>query len=464
MNSDSHEFSALNALSPVDGRYHRKVDKLRNSFSEFGLIRLRLHVEIEWLIFLSQHPQVTGLEKFEDSTIDDLRSAADRFSITDAVSVKSIESTINHDVKAVETYLKRKFKNDPALKNSLEYIHFGLTSYDVNDNCFALMLQEGRQLALLPELTHLVSVLKNMANAYAEIPMLARTHGQPASPTTVGKEFAVFESRLRQQISEFERIAVNGKLSGATGNFNALYAAYPDVDWQQAGREFVTGLGLAYSAVTTQTEPHDYIAQYCHAVQRINTVLLDFCRDVWGYISLGYFRQKVVAGEVGSSTMPHKVNPIDFENAEGNLGLANAVFSHFADKLPISRWQRDLSDSTVLRNLGVPLGHSLIAYQSIGAGLTKLDVNHERLDSDLNESWEVLSEAVQTVLRAHGAELPYERLKALSRGTEISDTKLREFIESLDLPNPANQYLSKLTPRDYIGCATEIARSGKEKT
>ena len=380
------------------------------------------------------------------------------FSAQDALKVKEIERETNHDVKALEYYMKNQLGDIPELESSLEFIHFGCTSYDINDNCFGLMLMQARNEVLTPSLENLISKISDLANEYADVPMLARTHGQPASPTTVGKEFRVFAHRLQGQMQTLASLPINGKLSGAVGNFNALHAAYPEVDWPTVARNFVESMGLNYNPITTQTEPHDYIAEFSHCLHRINSILLDMCRDIWGYISIGYFSQKTVATEVGSSAMPHKVNPIDFENAEGNIGVANALFSHFADKFPVSRWQRDLSDSTVLRNLGVPIGHSLIAYHSVATGLNKLRVNEQRLAEDLGNSWEVLSEAVQTVLRKYGSELPYEQLKELTRGVVVSQTEIASFINNLDLPDNEKQKLLKMTPADYIGIASNLAK------
>ncbi len=451
--------AAIRALSPLDGRYIKRVEPLSELFSEFGLIKLRLHVEVEWLIQLANLPEFTDLVPLSTESIKSLRSLVTQFSIADALAVKEIEREINHDVKALEYFLKDRAKSLAELQQARELIHFGCTSYDINDNCFGLMLKSARDNILVPELSQLTHQLSQLAIEFAETPMLARTHGQPASPTTVGKEFRVFSTRLSNQLNVFDNVVIKGKLSGATGNFNSLFTANPEVNWPQAAKKFVESLGLEYSPVTTQTESHDYIAEYCHALHRINAILQDLCRDVWGYISIGYFKQKIVQREVGSSAMPHKVNPIDFENAEGNLGVANALFSHLAEKLPISRWQRDLSDSTVLRNLGVPLGHSLIAYQAIRDGLSKLEINPQRLNADLDNAWEVLSEAIQTILRKHGGELPYERMKELTRGVTVSEIEIREFISGLELPESDRNKLLKLVPRDYIGYAAAIARS-----
>ena len=453
--------TAIFAISPLDGRYVNNVDSLRDIFSEYGLIKLRLHVEVEWLIHLAMHPGLSELAPLSSPTIDSLRKLVEQFCAKDALRVKEIEAEINHDVKALEYFLKERSQAITELSKAREFIHFGCTSYDINDNCFGLMLQTARDQVLMPQLMQLANDLTELAGEFADTPMLARTHGQPASPTTVGKEFQIFATRLTNQLSVFNEVAIKGKLSGAVGNFNSLHVANPEVNWPETAKTFVESLGLQFSPVTTQTEAHDYIAEYCHALQRINTILLDLCRDVWGYISIGYFKQKVIQREVGSSAMPHKVNPIDFENAEGNLGVANALYNHLADKLPISRWQRDLSDSTVLRNLGVPIGHSVIAYKSIRRGLAKLEINAQRLNADLDNAWEVLSEAIQTVLRKHGGELPYERMKELTRGVAVSEIEIREFISGLDLPQSDLDKLLKLAPRDYIGYAPAIARGDK---
>lgn len=456
--TDTTDNTAVRALSPLDGRYAGKVEPLRELFSEFGLIRYRLHVEVEWLIALAKLAPLHELGEFKPATTERVRAIVRDFSTDEANVVKRIEQETNHDVKALEYYLKNKLRDIPELATSLEFIHFGCTSYDINDNCFGLMLKEARDQVLMPAIEELISTVSGMADAHADVPMLARTHGQPASPTTVGKELRVFASRLHSQKQTFGSATINGKLSGAVGNFNALYSACPDIDWPGVANQFVESLGLHCNPITTQTEPHDYIAEYSHCLHRINTILLDMCRDIWGYISIGYFSQKTVASEVGSSAMPHKVNPIDFENAEGNLGIANALFSHFSDKLPVSRWQRDLSDSTVLRNLGVPIGHSLIAYRSIVAGLAKLLVNQKRLSEDLDRSWEVLSEAIQTVLRKHGCELPYEKLKQLTRGVIVTQSEIASFINELELPDSEKRRLREMTPGDYIGNAEKLAR------
>ncbi len=451
--------SPVMALSPLDGRYAPAVESLRPIFSEYGLIRARVLVEIEWLLALTKNPQIQELGPLPFQINNKLRQIAHDFTEHDALAVKEIEKTTNHDVKAVEYYIKQRIDEIPGLGRVREFVHFGATSYDINDNCFALMLKEARHDVVLPLLAELTGQLDQFACDYAEIPMLSRTHGQPASTTTVGKEFKIFAARLERQIGTLQSVRILGKFTGAVGNHNALHSAYPEVDWRKFTRQFVeNALGLDNSAVTTQTEAHDYISEYCHAMQRINSILVDLCRDMWGYISLGYFRQKSVASEVGSSTMPHKVNPIDFENAEGNLGLANANLGHLAEKLPVSRWQRDLSDSTVLRNLGTGIGYSVIAYRAMQKGLGKLDPNPQRLSEDLDNAWEILSEPIQTVMRKHGADIPYEQLKQLTRGVKVTRETMREFIEQLDLPSPEKERLLALTPHTYIGRAVDIAK------
>ncbi len=457
--NDSLQTDSILALSPVDGRYAHHTSELREVFSEYGLIRLRLHVEIEWLIWLASNPKVEQLPELSTQTCQKLRKIVENFSVNDASGVKQIERETNHDVKALEYFLKEKARQIPEIRDSLEFIHFGCTSYDINDNCFALMLKQARDTIIVPAIENLISILSDMAIDTAHIPMLGRTHGQPAAPTSCGKEFRVFAYRLRQQLAALKSVPINGKLSGAVGNFNSLNTAYPDIDWPHTAQRFVESLGLQYSTITTQTESHDYIAQYCHALQRINSIATDLCRDYWSYISIGYFRQKVIETEVGSSAMPHKVNPIDFENAEGNLGIANALLAHLADKLPISRWQRDLSDSTVLRNLGVPIGHCMIAYRAIDVGLKKLQVNEQKLNEDLDGAWETLSEAIQTVLRKHGSELPYEELKKLTRGLTVSKTDMQSFILKLQLPQHEKDKLLALTPQTYLGLAEQLAKS-----
>ena len=450
--------SQLLALSPLDGRYAGKVDPLRPIFSEFGLIRARVKVEVEWLLALAAEPGIVELQPFPATVIARLRALADNLSVADAARVKEIERTTNHDVKAVEYLIKERLKDDSELGPALEFVHFACTSEDINNLSYALMLNESRHSVMLPKLDELIARLRAMAHEHAALPMLSRTHGQTASPTTVGKEIANVVARLRRQREVLAALPMPGKINGAVGNYNAHVAAYPDIDWPAFSQAFVQSLGLDWQPYTTQIEPHDGIAETCDAQRRIDTILIDLCRDVWGYISQGYFRQSVKAGEVGSSTMPHKVNPIDFENAEGNFGIANALFEHFAAKLPISRWQRDLTDSTVLRALGTAFGHTLIGYDALLRGLGKLTVNPDRLAADLDASWEVLAEAVQTVMRRHGLPNPYEQLKALTRGHGINEQSMRGFITSLELPADAKKRLLDMTPGSYSGLAEKLAR------
>jgi adenylosuccinate lyase len=449
---------SLLALSPLDGRYAAKVDALRPIFSEFGLIRARVQVEIEWLKALADEPGVVELAPLSEVARQRLDSLVDAFDVKAAKRVKEIERTTNHDVKAVEYYIKERLHDDAELAPALEFVHFACTSEDINNLAYALMLGDARQDVLLPALDKLVSALRELAQAHAALPMLSRTHGQTASPTTVGKEIANVVARLKRQRLQLAGVSLAGKINGAVGNYNAHVVAYPEVDWPALAKRFVESLGLEFNAYTTQIEPHDGIAELCDAQRRINTIAIDLCRDVWGYISLGYFKQAVKAGEVGSSTMPHKVNPIDFENAEGNFGLSSALLDHFATKLPISRFQRDLTDSTVLRALGVGFGHALVALDALMRGLGKLSVNEERLADDLDDAWEVLAEPVQTVMRRHGLPNPYEQLKALTRGHGIDAVAMRRFIEGLDLPAPAKARLSALTPAAYIGLAERLAK------
>jgi adenylosuccinate lyase len=449
--------SQLLALSPLDGRYAGKVDALRPIFSEYGLIKARIRVEVEWLLALAAEPDIVELQPLSDDAASRLRARASALSTADAARVKEIERTTNHDVKAVEYLIKDWLKADAELAPALEFVHFACTSEDINNLSYALMLSEARQSVLLPKLDDLIQTLRTMAHAYAALPMLSRTHGQTASPSTVGKELANVVARLQRQGELLAGAQMPGKINGAVGNYNAHLAAYPDVDWPAFSKRFVESLGLDWQAYTTQIEPHDGIAELCDAQKRIDTICIDLCRDLWGYISLGYFKQAVKAGEVGSSTMPHKVNPIDFENAEGNFGIANALFEHFSAKLPISRWQRDLTDSTVLRALGTAFGHTLIGYDALLRGLNKLSANPERLAADLDAAWEVLAEAVQTVMRRHGLPNPYEQLKALTRGHGIDATSMREFIAGLDLPADAKQRLLEMTPGGYIGLAQRLA-------
>ena len=449
----------LTALSPLDGRYEGKTASLRYHFSEFGLIRCRVEVEVRWLRHLGDCADITEVPAFSADAVQLLHDIVSGFSIDDARRIKEIESTTNHDVKAVEYFLKERVAGNSELAEVSEFIHFACTSEDINNLSHAMMLKGARDQVMVPGIRELVDDIASLAREFSEQPMLARTHGQPASPTTVGKEFANVVSRLRRAGENMAAVPLMGKINGAVGNYNAHLAAYPEVDWARESAVFISALGLEPQAYTTQIEPHDYIAEFCHALARLNTILIDFNRDVWGYISLGYFRQKTVDGEVGSSTMPHKVNPIDFENSEGNLGLANAVLGHLAEKLPISRWQRDLTDSTVLRNLGVGVGYTLLALQSTRKGLSKLDLNAVAMNNDLDANWEVLAEPIQTVMRRYGIEQPYEKLKALTRGKQgITRESLHAFIESLELPEAAKQDLLAMTPASYTGNAGEAAR------
>jgi adenylosuccinate lyase len=448
----------LLALSPLDGRYAGKVDALRPIFSEFGLIKARVRVEIEWLLALANEPGIGELKPFSDAATLRLRALARDFSTADAARVKEIEGTTNHDVKAVEYLIKERLADDAELGPALEFVHFACTSEDINNLSYALMLSYARQAVMLPKLDELIAKLRTMAREHAALSMLARTHGQTASPTTVGKEIANVVARLTRQREVLAALPMPGKINGAVGNYNAHVASYPDVDWPKFSQAFVTSLGLDWQGYTTQIEPHDGIAELCDAHKRIDTICIDLCRDLWGYISLGYFKQSVKAGEVGSSTMPHKVNPIDFENAEGNFGIANALFEHFAAKLPISRWQRDLTDSTVLRALGTAFGHALIGFEALLRGSGKLTANPERIQADLDTSWEVLAEAVQTVMRRHSLPNPYEQLKALTRGQGIDAQSMHDFIAMLDLPAEAKQRLLDMTPATYIGLAERLAR------
>ena len=451
--------SALTALSPLDGRYAGKVEPLRPIFSEFGLMHRRVHVEIEWLLALAAEPGIAELPSFTPAQVKQLHTIADSFGIEEGARIKAIEATTNHDVKAVEYFIKERIGSDDALAQAKEFVHFACTSEDINNLSYALMLRDAREQVLLPAFDRIIASLRQLAHANAGLPMLARTHGQTASPTTLGKELANVVARLERQRKQLAALEVPGKINGAVGNYNAHAITYPELDWRAFSQRFVESLGLDYNPYTTQIEPHDGVAEYCDAVRRANIVLIDLSRDVWGYISLGYFKQTLKAGEVGSSTMPHKVNPIDFENAEGNFGLANALLGHFAEKLPISRWQRDLTDSTVLRALGTAFGHTLVALESLQKGLGKLTVNAERLAADLDASWEVLAEAVQTVMRRYGLPQPYEQLKALTRGQGITRESMREFIGQLELPADAKQRLLDLTPGGYTGLAAELANA-----
>ncbi len=451
--------AALTALSPIDGRYAAKAEALRPIFSEYGLIRARVKVEVEWLLALAAEPGIVELAPFSEAATARLRALADGFSVEDAARVKAIERTTNHDVKAVEYFIKERLKDDAELGPALEFVHFACTSEDINNLGYSLMLREARAAVLAPMLDALAGKLRAMAHEHAALPMLSRTHGQTASPTTVGKEIANVLARLQRQRRQLDGVELLGKINGAVGNYNAHVIAYPEVDWPALSRRFVESLGLTWNPYTTQIEPHDCIAELCDVQRRINTIGIDLCRDVWGYISLGYFKQAVKAGEVGSSTMPHKVNPIDFENAEGNFGVANSLFEHFAAKLPISRWQRDLTDSTVLRALGTAFGHTVVALDALLRGLGKLSANPERLAEDLDAAWEVLAEPIQTVMRRHGLPNPYERLKALTRGHGIDEATMREFVAGLDLPQDAKDRLLALTPAGYTGLAEPLAKN-----
>ncbi|CAE1135052.1 adenylosuccinate lyase [Xanthomonas euroxanthea] len=451
--------SALLALSPLDGRYASKVDALRPIFSEYGLIRARVKVEIEWLLALAAEPGIAELAPFSAAATQTLRRLADDFSVSDAARVKQIERTTNHDVKAVEYFIKEQLKDDAELGPALEFVHFACTSEDINNLSYGLMLEQARREVLLPTLDGIIATLRTLAHAQAGQPMLSRTHGQTASPTTLGKEIANVVARLERQRKQIAAVELTGKINGAVGNYNAHLVSYPELDWAAFAQRFVESLGLVFNPYTTQIEPHDNVAEIGDASRRVNTILIDLSRDIWGYISLGYFKQKLKEGEVGSSTMPHKVNPIDFENAEGNFGIANALFEHFSAKLPISRWQRDLTDSTVLRALGTAFGHTQVALDSLAKGLGKLTVNPQRLDADLDAAWEVLAEAVQTVMRRHGLPNPYEQLKALTRGQGITAASMQAFVESLQLPEQDKQRLRALTPGAYTGLAEQLART-----
>ncbi|MBE7377043.1 adenylosuccinate lyase [Pseudomonas lopnurensis] len=453
------QLSSLTAVSPVDGRYAGKTSALRPIFSEFGLIRCRVQVEVRWLQRLAAHPGIPEVAPFSAEANALLNQLAENFQLEHAERVKEFERTTNHDVKAVEYLLKEQARQLPELAKVNEFIHFACTSEDINNLSHALMLRDGRDSVLLPLMRQVADSIRALAVQFADVPMLSRTHGQPASPTTLGKELANVVYRLQRQIAQVEAVPLLGKINGAVGNYNAHLSAYPDIDWEANAREFIEGdLGLAWNPYTTQIEPHDYIAELFDAIARFNTILIDFDRDVWGYISLGYFKQKTVAGEIGSSTMPHKVNPIDFENSEGNLGIANALFQHLASKLPISRWQRDLTDSTVLRNLGVGFAHSVIAYEASLKGIGKLELNAARIAEDLDNCWEVLAEPIQTVMRRYAVENAYEKLKDLTRGKGITPDALQAFIDGLDIPAEAKAELRQLTPASYIGNAVAQAK------
>lgn len=448
------ELNALTAVSPIDGRYGDKTAALRPIFSEYGLIRFRVEVEVRWLQSLANHGDIVEVSALSAAANAALEQLVAEFSMEDALRVKAIERTTNHDVKAVEYLLKERFQGNSELEAISEFVHFTCTSEDINNLAHGLMLKAGMETVVLPEMVAVTDAIAALAKQHAAQPMLARTHGQTASPTTLGKEMANVAYRLQRQLQQIQRIQPMGKINGAVGNYNAHISAYPSIDWAAHAQQFVTAFGLEWNPYTTQIEPHDYIAELYDAICRFNTILIDFDRDVWGYISLGYFKQKTIAGEVGSSTMPHKVNPIDFENSEGNLGIANAIMQHLASKLPVSRWQRDLTDSTVLRNMGVGLGQSLIAYASTLKGISKLEASAQRLGDDLNNAWEVLAEPIQTVMRRYGIEQPYEKLKALTRGQDgINQATLAAFIDQLELPDTIKAELKALTPASYVGNA-----------
>ena len=453
------ELTPLNALSPLDGRYQSKVDPLRAYFSEYALIKHRALVEVEWLKALAALPEIEEVKPFSQETIKELDDAIANFTEADASQVKAIEARTNHDVKALEYWLKEKFDSNPEIKKASEFIHFACTSEDINNLSHALMLKGARNDVMLPFLNNLIVRMTELAQQLADQPMLARTHGQTASPTTMGKEFANVVYRLQRQQKQLVANEILGKINGAVGNFNAHLSAYPNVDWEKFAKQFVENLGLTYNPMTIQIEPHDYMAELYDNLARINTILIDINRDIWGYVSVGYFKQKLKPGEVGSSTMPHKVNPIDFENSEGNLGLANAILRHLAEKLPISRWQRDLTDSTVLRNMGVAFGYTLLGYDSCLRGLNKLEINQVKLADDLDNSWEVLAEPIQTVMRRYGYENPYDKLKEYTRGKAISKESLQSLIAELKIPAEAKQYLMDLTPATYIGKATALVKN-----
>ena len=454
------QLSELTAISPVDGRYGARLDSLKEIFSEFGLIKNRVKVEVFWLRMLANHPGFPEIPKLSSAAENHLIKLVDEFTLEMAQRVKEIERTTNHDVKAVEYLIKEHFADNEELMAVSEFVHFACTSEDINNLSYALMLKDAREFVIIPEMDKLIAKMVEMSVEMADIPMMARTHGQPASPTSAGKEWANVAYRLQRQAKQLMNVQIMGKINGATGNYNAHLASYPDVNWYELSEQFVQSLGLLWNPYTTQIEPHDYIAEYFHAMARFNTIVIDFDRDVWSYISVGFFKQKTIAGEIGSSDMPHKVNPIDFENSEGNLGIANAIFEHLAMKLPISRWQRDLTDSTVLRNLGVGVAHTMISLQATMKGLSKLEVNAEAMANDLDSNWEVLAEAIQTVMRRHGFEKPYEKLKDLTRGQRVNKEIMQNFVDGLEgLPEDAKQYLRDLTPGTYIGNAAQQAHN-----
>lgn len=450
--------NTLTAITPLDGRYHQKLNELRPVASEYGLLRYRLLVEIRWLQLLSDTPEIHELKSLSPTARTHLNNLYNNFSADDALAIKAIEATTNHDVKALEYFLKDACAENAELRAACEFIHFACTSEDINNLAYALMLKDLRSQILLPLMDELIGVVRGLAHEFADSAMLARTHGQTASPTTLGKELANFVARLQRQRQQYAGLEILGKINGAVGNFNAHLIAYPDIDWSNISQQFVDSLGLSWNPYTTQIEPHDNLAEHFQALMRFNTILIDFNRDLWGYISLAYFKQRPKAGEIGSSTMPHKINPIDFENSEGNLGLANALLDFMSNKLPISRWQRDLSDSTVLRNIGAAAGYMVIAYKASLNGLGKLEINSLALSKDLNDNWEVLAEAIQTVMRKHGVEQPYEKLKELTRGKRIDQSALHSFIDRLKLPNEDAGRLKQLTPANYIGIASQLAQ------
>ncbi len=452
------ELTSLTAISPVDGRYGSKSADLRPIFSEYGLIRHRVIVEVRWLQALANNPAITEVATLSEAANKHLNEIVDNFSEQDAQRVKEIERTTNHDVKAVEYLLKEKISKNRELEAISEFIHFACTSEDINNLSHALMLREGRSQVLLPQMDGIIDAIKQLAHEHAEQPMLSRTHGQPASPTTLGKEMANVVYRLKRQRDQIANIPMLGKFNGAVGNYNAHLSAYPELDWQSFSKQFIESLGLDWNPYTIQIEPHDYMAELFDATARFNTIMIDFCRDIWSYISIGFFKQKTIAGEIGSSTMPHKVNPIDFENGEGNFGIANAILGHLAAKLPISRWQRDLTDSTVLRSLGVGIAHTTIALQSVQKGISKLEINGKKMLADLDDNWEVLAEPIQTVMRRYGIEKPYEKLKELTRGQRITAADLKIFIDNLDIPAGAKATLKEMTPMNYIGNAIDQAK------
>ncbi|MDH3355651.1 MAG: adenylosuccinate lyase [Chromatiales bacterium] len=451
------DLNSLTAVSPIDGRYGSKTDALRPIFSEFGLIHHRVLVEVRWLQMLSNHQNISEVPAFSEKTNNQLNELVAKFSVEDAQRVKNIERTTNHDVKAVEYFLKEKIEGNTELEAVTEFIHFACTSEDINNLSHALMLREARTQSILPAMDEVIDAVTKLAHDLAEVPLLSRTHGQPASPSTMGKEMANVAHRLKRQREQLITIPILGKINGAVGNYNAHIASYPEIDWQGEAEKFVTSLGIDWNPYTTQIEPHDYIAEMFDCIARFNTILIDFDRDIWAYISNGYFKQRTIEGEVGSSTMPHKVNPIDFENSEGNLGLANAVFQHLASKLPISRWQRDLTDSTVLRNLGVGVGYILIAYSSTMRGISKLEINEAVISADLDTNWEVLAEPIQTIMRRYGIEKPYEKLKELTRGKRVDAEGMAQFIDTLELPEAVKTEMKTWTPANYIGNAVKQA-------